>query len=138
MASNSSVLGKIAGTEIDELFPGINSGMRGVYVTSLVRQWRTNGGQAGLFTVAVNYWLQLVERGAELLVVRTVNPSPVCMRLARCGAPEGEFAEIVHRLSLAQSASFSDAGGRSFRIWADPKRRIFGIGGAEEEGDGAG
>ena len=134
MASTSSVLGKIAGTEIDELFPGINSARRGEYVTSLVRQWRTDAGHAGLFTVAVNFWLRLVERGAQLLVVRTVHPSRIWVQLARRGASDGEFAEIVHRLSLAQSAAFTDAGGRNLRIWADPKRRLFGI----DEGGGEG
>lgn len=126
-AIKSPTLRYIAGCEIDKLFPGIGPERREEYVTSVVRQWLTNDRKAGVFTVAVNYWLNLVERGSQLLVGLEVCPSNMRQVLGPWKAFDDELPKIVHRLTLAQSATFVNADGVTVRVRADPIQHGFGF-----------
>lgn len=130
---NRVVLRHIAGCSIDKLFPGIGPESREEYVTSVVRQWLTNDRHAGVFTVAVNYWMNLVEESGRVLVGLEVCPSNMRQLLSPWRALERDLPEIVHQFTLAQSAAFVNADGVSVRVRADPVAHAFGF---EEAGDG--
>lgn len=127
MAIKSPTLRYIAGCEIDKLFPGIGEERREEYVTAVVRQWLTNDRHAGLFTVAVNFWLSLVEQGTKVLVGLEVCPSNMRQVLGPWKVLEEDLPEIVHQLTLAQSATFVNADGVMIRVRAEPKEHAFGF-----------
>lgn len=60
MRVQSDVLRQIAGSELEKLYPASEPRARNDLITSVVRQWQTCAGHAGVFTVAVTYWLVLV------------------------------------------------------------------------------
>ena len=121
MAINSAVMRNIAGCEIDKLFPGLAEGPRTELVTSVIRQWLTNEGWAGLFTIAVNYWLNLIERNGKALAGVMVHPSEIRRRLKTWLVDEADLPGIVHQLSLSQSATFVNAANQSVRVSTNPK-----------------
>ena len=125
MAIKSSTLRHIAGCEIDKLLPGLGTDTREEYVTSVVRQWLTNDRHAGIFTAAVNYWLNLVEEGGRVLVGREVCPSNLLHTLGPWKVIEEDFPQIVHELTLAQSATFVNADGVTVMVRVDPKQHAF-------------
>lgn len=125
MAIKSPMLRHIAGAEIDKLFPGIGPDAREEYVTSVVRQWVTNGYKAGVFTAAVNYWLHVVQQDGKIDAGLEVCPSNVRQTLGPWKALERDLPGIVHQLTLAQSATFINADGVTVRVTADPVEHSF-------------
>jgi hypothetical protein len=115
----------IARCEIEKLFPGISPAAREEYVTSVVRQWVTNDLRAGVFTIAVNYWLHLVERSGQVLAGLEVCPSNMRQLLAPWLALERDLPDITRQLTLAQSATFANAEGVTVRVTADPTEHGF-------------
>jgi hypothetical protein len=125
VAINSRFMRHIAACEIEKLFPGVAPEAREEYVTSIVRQWVTNGLRAGVFSVAVNYWLHLVERDGQVHAGLEVCPSNMRQTLGPWQVVERDLPEIVHQLTLAQSATFVNADGVTVRVTADPKEHVF-------------
>jgi hypothetical protein len=125
MAIPSPLMRHIAACEIEKLFPGISPEAREEYVTSVVRQWVTNGYRAGVFTTAVNYWLHLIQQEGKVLAGLEVCPSNMRQLLGPWLALERDLPEIVRQLTLAQSATFINAEGVTVRITADPKDHTF-------------
>ncbi len=125
MAIASLTLRYIAGCEIDKILPGLSTQAREEYITSIVRQWRTNEYHAGVFTVAVNYWLNLVELDGKVHAGREVCPSDLSAHLGRWLVVERDLPGIVHQLTIAQSVTFVNAEGVTVRVSAEPKEHIF-------------
>ena len=133
MAVKSPVMRHIARCEIAKLFPGIAPEVLEQYATSVVRQWVTNTLRAGVFTIAVNYWLHLVEQNESVLSGLEVCPSNMRQLLAPWHALERDLPDIAQQLTLAQSATFVNAEGVTVRVTADPKEHSFRF---EEVNDG--
>jgi hypothetical protein len=125
MAIKSTTMRHIALVEITKLFPGVGAEALEEYVTSVVRQWVTNDLRAGVFTLAVNYWLHLVEQGGNVIAELGVCPSNMRQCLGPWLALERDMPDIVRQLTLSQSATFVNAEGVTVRITADPKERSF-------------
>ncbi len=71
------VLRTIAHSELDKILPGQATDIHETLVTSVVRQWTTYDGKAGILTLAVHYWLSVEHKGSKVVVgcadtVRTV------------------------------------------------------------------
>lgn len=135
MAVKSPVMRQIARSEIAKLFPGITADVLEGYVTSVVRQWVTNDLRAGVFTVAVNYWLHLVEDRGRVLCGLEVCPSNMRQLLGPWLALERDLPDIIHQLTLAQNATFVNAEGVTVRVTADPKAHAFRFEEVKDEDD---
>lgn len=130
---DSRLMRHIARTEVGKILPGISPDALEEYVTSIVRQWVTNDLRAGLFTVAVNYWLHLVERNGQVLAGLEVCPSNMRQTLAPWLALEQDLPDVVRQLTVAQHATFVNAEGVTVRVTADPKEHVFQIAEVEDE-----
>jgi hypothetical protein len=72
--------------------------------TSLVRQWLTNDGHAGLVTPTQQHWFQLVAEGDYLEVRVSTAEGDWGRALSRhWGVDEAEVPGLLHRLNLCQS-----------------------------------
>jgi hypothetical protein len=135
MALKTPLLRHIARYEIAQLFPGIAPDALEEYVTSVVRQWITNDLRAGVFTVAVNYWMHLVEMGEQVHAGLEVCPSSMRQTLAPWLVLESDLPRIIHELTLAQSATFVNADGVTVRVSAHPKEHSFRFEEVKDEDD---
>ena len=61
-------LRRIAEAELSKQFLGLSAAVRDQLATSLVRQWVTYDGHAGVVTPTQQVWLQLVAEGDRLEV----------------------------------------------------------------------
>ena len=52
--------------ELEKVIPFLDATAREELVTSIVRQWVTCEGHAGVFTEFVNYWFHFAEIGGEI------------------------------------------------------------------------
>jgi hypothetical protein len=130
---DSQFMRHVARCEVERLFPGIAPKPLDDYATSLVRQWQTNDSRAGVFTVAVNYWLHLELRNGKLNAVLETCPSRMKEFLEQWGAQQHDLAVIVQRLSLAQRATFVNAHGLTVRVTAHPKDHSFQFAAVKDE-----
>jgi hypothetical protein len=124
-AIDSRFMRHIARCEVEKLFPGISPAALEDYVTSVVRQWVTNDLRAGVFSVAVNYWLDLAEVDGQVHAGLEVCPSNMRRTLGPWLAVDRDIPGIVHQLTLAQSATFVNADGVTVRVTADPREHSF-------------
>lgn len=125
MAIPSPLMRRIARFEIEKLFPGIAPEPLEQYVTSVVRQWVTNDLRAGVFTVAVNYWLHLVEQNGQVLAGLEVCPSQMRQHLGPWLVLDRDLPDILRQLTVGQAATFVNAEGVSVRVTADPREHSF-------------
>ncbi|QJW94356.1 hypothetical protein [Frigoriglobus tundricola] len=118
---------RIAGAELDKLLPGTPSRARNHLVTSVVRQWITSAGHAGVFTADTTFWLHLQPPGRPggrqrpRDALGRVLPDAARPRGTR-RAPPGDPAS---NLSLRPSAVFATDGGDVLRV--SPHLRRFEI-----------
>lgn len=133
MAIKSPVMRNIAATVIEDLLPGLDPATHQEYVTAVVRQWLTNDGHAGVFTVPMNYWLRLAEQGGEIAVGRGESESDLPHALRRRKIAEDELPEVLHQLTIAQSATFVNTDGVKMVVRVVPSLRRFEYEKAEDE-----
>ncbi len=118
------VLRKIAENEIAECFGELNAVVRNDLATSLVRQWLTYEGHAGIVTATHQCWFHLIEKGDHLDVGfgrGAGNLGKILME--EWGLQRAEIAEVLHRLNLYQSVLYRRGDGRTLRLWIEPKER---------------
>jgi hypothetical protein len=126
MAINSAVMRNIAGTELDKLIPWLDPEVRSDLVTSIIRQWVTCDGHAGVFTEYVNYWFHLAQVGDQIHVGHeVVTESKLRDILLAARAVEDEIAELVRELSLRQRVTFENKDGVRMELRASPHERRF-------------
>jgi hypothetical protein len=133
MAIKNHTLRLIAAAELGKIFPGMAPGPREELITSIVRQWLTCDRRAGVFTLAVHYWLHLVERDGQVLAGVEVVPGSLPGLLGPWLVVERDLPRIAWELSVAQSATFVNAEGVTVRVRADAREHGFGV---EEVPDG--
>ena len=125
MPIKSPVMRNIASHEIDRLLPELDPDTRREFVTAVVRQWLTNDGHAGIFTVPVNYWLKLVEQDGEIEVGVADSNSDLPDALRRWGIDKYQLPVTLRQLTLAQNATFVNAKGLTVMVRAVPKENRF-------------
>jgi hypothetical protein len=117
-------LRRIAEGELAKQFLGLSAAVRDQLATSLVRQWLTNDGHAGLVTPSQQVWFQLVAEGDLLEVKVSTAEGGWGRALPRhWGVPAAEVPELLHRLNLCQSASCRTADGGTVELRVEPKER---------------
>ncbi len=125
MAIKPHVLRKIAASQLEEMFPGQAREAREELITSVVRQWTTYDGNAGIFTVPVHYYLTakfqdgLGHAGTE--VVR----GTLREHLVSWGVVESDLSRIAWDLSVAQMATLLTRDGVTVIVHSDPRDHTF-------------
>ena len=135
MKTKENPLRNIARFELTRHFNDLAPTTREELETSLVRQWLTCDGHAGIVTPAYNFWFRLVRQEEGYHVGADQCESRVAAMLRECGAGEEEFPELFHRANLSQSVEFVGRDGKLCRLSVDPRERKVTVGQAPE-GDG--
>lgn len=125
MAIKPHILRAIAEAELEKIFPGQARAAREELVTSVVRQWTTYDGNAGVFLLSVHYYLTVQQRGGQVLAGTEVLPGTLKQHLAPWGVVERDLPGIVHDLSVAQNATFVNTDGLTVRVHSDPRDHTF-------------
>lgn len=95
--------------------------------TSIVRQWLTFHGHAGVFTEPVHYWLHLAENAGKVEVGTEVVPGSIAKLLGPWLVVERDLPGILWQLSVTQNATFVNSEGVSVRVRADAKEHGFRV-----------
>lgn len=119
------VLRSIAHAELDKLLPGQAADIHEALVTSIVRQWTTYEGRAGILTLAVHYWLSVEHKGNQVVVGSGVTPATLPRHLATWKVLERDLQRIVLDLNLSQTATFVNLDGLTVRVRMDPRDHHF-------------
>jgi hypothetical protein len=115
-------LRRIAESELTSRFGDLDDAVRNDLALSLVRQWLTNDGYAGLITPTRHFWFHLVTKGDSLEVGFTDTEGNWGLALARdWGVGEDEIPGILHRLNLCQSVVCRTGDNRALRLWIEAK-----------------
>lgn len=135
MKTKNNPLRKIARHALARAFGDLAPQTQEDLATSLVRQWVTYEGHAGVITPASNFWFELVSRENGYEVGRDRCDSRVPEMLHACGADEREFRELFHRASLSQQVEFVGRDARRYRLRVDPRERRISVEEATESGE---
>lgn len=128
MKTKDNPLRNIARIELTRVFNDLAPKIREELETSLVRQWLTYEGHAGVIAPVNNAWFRLVRQGDEYHVGRDLCDSRVAAMLRECGADEEEFPELFHRANLSQHTEFVGRDGKLCRLSIDPRERRVTVG----------
>jgi hypothetical protein len=104
--------------------------------TSLVRQWLTNDGHAGLVTPAHQHWFRVAACADNRLEVgRNTCEGDWGRILTRdWHVGEEDVPGLLHMLNLCQSVVFRNAAGQTVRMRVEPRERTVRC---EEQKEGA-
>lgn len=119
------ILRAIAHPELDKILPGQAADIHEALVTSIVRQWMTYEGKAGILTQAVHYWLSVEHRGKQVVVGSGVVPATLPRHLATWKVLERDVQRIILDLNLSQTATFINLDGLTVQVRMDPRDRHF-------------
>jgi hypothetical protein len=126
----------IAREVIGQIFEdGLPADEEAELVTAITRKLLTNDGHAGVMTTRGQFWLTVVEKaggGSECGISHEAALS--VLRLVR-DLDADLIPEILHRLTIAQSAEFTNRQGKRMRFWINPKERKTGIEPVADEPD---
>jgi hypothetical protein len=135
MTTRGEVLRKIAEHQVGQILPHLDGAGCGEYATAVVRQWVTCDGRAAILTERFNHWLA-PEGGGERFTVSVDRTETSIGRFAAdWHIPADQIPELLHRLSVAQSAEFQSEDGLVLRLRVVPHERAIAIEQAEAEGD---
>jgi hypothetical protein len=117
-------LRRIAEGELAKQFRGLSASVLDELATSLVRQWLTNDGHAGIVTPTQQVWFQVVAEGDHLEVgVSTAEGDWGRALSQHWRVDEAEVPALLHRLNLCQSAFCPTVGGRTIELRVEPRER---------------
>jgi hypothetical protein len=119
-------LRKIAESELAKHFGDLDDAVRNELATSLVRQWLTNDGYAGLVTPTRQCWFQMATREGGGLEVGVSKPEGNWGHVLSQDwhVDEDEIPGLLHQLNLCQSVLCRNADGLTIRLRIEPKERI--------------
>ncbi len=119
-------LRKIAENELTRCFDDLDSAVTNDLAISLVRQWLTNDGYAGLVTPTHECWFHMVPKEVSSVDVGLRKKKQNWSRhlTRRWQVDEEEIPELLHRLNLCQSVLCRTTDGRTIRLWMEPKEEI--------------
>jgi hypothetical protein len=116
----------IARSIIERVFEdGLPADEEAELITSITRQLLTNDGHAGLITGRGQFWVRVVQK-PELPWEYGLNhvPEISVLRFMRDWDLDADLVPgILRRLTVAQSAEFTNRKGMRLRFWIDPKLR---------------
>jgi hypothetical protein len=135
LKTKDNPLRNIARFELTRIFNDLAPKTREELETSLVRQWLTYEGHAGVITPLHNAWFRLVRQEDVYHVGRDLCDSRVAAMLRESGADEGEIPKLFHRANLSQHAEFLGSDGKRCRLSIDPRERQVTVGQAPEGDD---
>jgi hypothetical protein len=116
----------IAHTIIERAFEdGLPADEEAELVTSITRQLLTNDGHAGVLTERGQFWVTVIEKPDQHWEVGINHVPEMSIRpFVRDWDFDLELVpEILRRLSVAQSAEFTNRRGMRLRFWIEPKER---------------
>lgn len=125
MSIKPHILRSIANAELEKIFPGQARDPREELVTSVVRQWTTYDGNAGIFTIPIHYYLTVQQRTGKVLAGTEVMPGTLKQILAKWGVVERDLPRVVWDLSIAQMALLVNNEGITVRVTSDPRDHTF-------------
>jgi len=119
-------LRKVAEHQLNEHLGELAPQTKEELATSLVRQWLTSDGHAGVVTLSRNYWFRMVRKeGCGIEVGCDSCPTQVVELLRRANVTEEQIPELLHQLTLCQSVRCQTSEGRSLRLRMIPQQRKF-------------
>ena len=117
-------LRKLAETELAKCFKGLDDGVMNDLATSLVRQWLTYEGHAGVVTSTHQCWFRLVSMEDSPEVVVSQAEWHWGRTLSRdWHVDDEEIPGLLHQLNLCQSVLYRTAVGLTIRLWVEPEER---------------
>lgn len=125
MTIDPRVLRAVARDQLARLLPQQSPAAREELATSVVRQWATGGGCAGVFTPEAHYWLRVVQVDGRVAAAAEELPGTLGRHLAGWRAVDHDVPRILLDLSVAQHARFASADGLTVRVRVDAKERTF-------------
>lgn len=139
MPARGAVLRRVAEHELEAVYPGLPPDRREELVTSVVRQWLTHDGHAGILGFYMNHWLTLDRAGGRLGVVREKVAGSLWVFLGPWHIGEDQLPDILRALNLGQTAVFTNKRGVRLRVRVEPRGKEVVVGEAPEDApDGAG
>jgi hypothetical protein len=118
-------LRKIAENELAKHLGDLDAAVRNELATSLVRQWITNEGFAGLVMPTRRYWFRMIAKedgGLELGVSKSEGNWDRVLT-EEWHIDKEEVAGLLHRLNLCQFVLCRTIDGRTVRLRIEPKER---------------
>ncbi len=131
--TKGDVLRRIAGHEIDKLLPDLSPTVRGEYATAVVRQCVTCAGHAAILTELANYWLTLESLDGQYRVGVGESETSIGRFVRDWRIPDDEISDLLHRLTVAQSAACESEDGLRLRLRVIPHERTVAIEQVEDE-----
>lgn len=131
--TRGDVLRRIAGHEIDKILPDLSPEVRGEYATAVVRQWVTCAGHAAILTEHANYWLALESMDGQYHVGAGESETSIGRFVDDWRIPDDQIPELLHRLTVAQSATCESEDGLRLRLRVVPHERTVAIEQVEDE-----
>jgi hypothetical protein len=116
---------KVAESVLNEHFGDLDVGVRNELATSLVRQWLTNEGYAGIVTTTHRHWIRLVPKddGGVQVKVGKVAGSWASVLSRDWHLDEAKIPEFLHQLNLCQAVQCRNKDGRTISLRIEPKAR---------------
>jgi hypothetical protein len=135
-ATRPNPLRHVAETVLDERFGALDPRLRQDLATSLVRQWVTSGGHAGLVTRSHHFWFRIVRTdGGGYEVGFDAQPPRFLEVLRRAGVAEESIPGLLHQLNLCQSVRCRTQDGRFLRLGMNARERALRAEPAADEGN---
>jgi hypothetical protein len=132
-SARSNPLRKIAEDQIERLFGDFDPRLKQELATSLVRQWITNDGYAGLVKSSSHHWLRLIRTDGGFEVGRDDQPPRFVNQLRQGNVSEDQIPDVLHQLNLTQCTTCQTQDGGTIRLRMVAKERTLVIERADDE-----
>ncbi len=117
-------LRKVAEKVLVKHLGDLDVAVRNELATSLVRQWLTNDGHAGLVFPTRKFWFDVAPKGDGVEVgFGTFEGNWGRALVEDWHVNEEEVPGLLCRLNLCQSVLCRNADGRTIRLWIEAKER---------------
>jgi hypothetical protein len=115
-STRQNALRNVAEAELDQHLGQLDSRLRQQLATSLVRQWITSDGHAGLVTVSAHYWFRMIRTDTGIEVGFDAQPPRFLDRLHDWKVADDDIPELLHQLNLCQEVLCRSEEGRQLRL----------------------
>jgi hypothetical protein len=122
-STRQNALRNVAEAELDRRLGELDSRLRQELATSLVRQWITSDGHAGLVMPAGHYWFRMIRTDAGFEVGFDAQPPRFLDRLHDWKVADDDIPELLHQLNLRQEVLCHSEEGRQLRLRMLAKER---------------
>ncbi len=135
-STRQNALRNIAEHDLEARFGDLNPAVKQEWAISLVRQWITDDGYAGLVTMTNCCWFRMIRNPEGTFEVGMERkPARFVAELLSLGVKEADLPALLHQVCILQSAVFETADGRTMQVRILPRLkrvRIEPIADAEE------